>query len=435
MPKRVEAWTWRAAALIFAVGFFIAAPAASAQVKPGDTITYTNSYKVKNLVSPGVYYKVVSGMTMKVVPSERIDWPPPYRDATEKYADQVRLSPDGRTVVNYVAGQPFPFLDPNDPSIGTKIMWNNAFRPITSDDYDLRFYDCDVVNTGRNHRVDVIDYYQIGHYAGYDEVGRTEVQPIPIDPDFKVTNRYWLFALYPILAPENDRGGGFIRYRYENPKKADDIWDWNPGTRRVRRLNEGLMSDAVNSGGNPTNFDPDHYSGFNAKIEEYNYKFLGQKSMLASVNAVHSPEITCQTDGGGSACPESWEMRQLYVVQTAPRSSNNAQALHAKSILYIDSEMWFEPYVDEYDAKGELWQNHIYWLTYRDRPVPDARVAIYPFKRAFVVGAASTDVQSGQATMCYLPGQHTPERECWYINMGAVSRDFFTTQAMAKAAP
>ena len=314
-------------------------------------------------------------------------------------------------------------------------MWNNAFRPITTDDYDLRYYDCDVVNTGRNRAVSVIDYYQIGHYAGYDEVGRMEVEPLPIDPDFKTTNRYWLFALYPILAPENDRGGGFIRYRYENPKKADDIWDWNPGVRRVRRLNEGLMSDAVNSGGNPTNFDPDHYSGFNAKIEEYNYKFLGQKSMLASVNAVHSPEITCQTDGGGSACPEDWEMRQLYVVQTAPRSSNNGQALHAKSILYIDSEMWFEPYVDEYDAKGELWQNHIYWLTYRDRPVPDARVAIYPFKRAFVVGAAATDVQSGQATMCYLPGQHTPERECWYINMGAVTRDFFTTQAMVKAAP
>ncbi len=435
MLKEVHAWTWRAAALLFAVGLAIAAPPANAQVKPGEMITYSNSYRVKNLVSPGVYYKVVNGMTMKIVPSERIDWPPPYRDATEKYADQVRLSPDGRTVVNYVAGQPFPFLDPNDPQIATKIMWNNAFRPITTDDYDLRFYDCDVVNTGRNRPVNVIDYYQIGHYAGYDEVGRTEVEPLPIDPDFKTTNRYWLFALYPILAPENDRGGGFIRYRYENPRKADDIWDWNPGVRRVRRLNEGLMSDAVNSGGNPTNFDPDHYSGFNAKIEEYNYKFLGQKSMLASVNAVHSPEITCQTDGGGSACPEDWEMRQLYVVQTAPRSSNNGQALHAKSILYIDSEMWFEPYVDEYDAKGELWQNHIYWLTYRDRPVPDARVAIYPFKRAFVVGAAATDVQSGQATMCYLPGQHTPERECWYINMGAVTRDFFTTQAMVKAAP
>jgi hypothetical protein len=32
----------------------------------------------------------------------------------------------------------------------------------------------------------------------------------------------------------------------------------------------------------------------------------------------------------------------------------------------------------------------------------------------------------------YLPGIETPERECWYINMGAVDKAFFTTQAMVK---
>jgi len=64
-----------------------------------------------------------------------------------------------------VAGQPFPFLDPNDPSIATKIIWNNAFRPITSDDYDLRFYDCEDIYTGRNRAYSVLDYFQIGHYA------------------------------------------------------------------------------------------------------------------------------------------------------------------------------------------------------------------------------------------------------------------------------
>ncbi len=37
------------------------------------------------------------------------------------------------------------------------------------------------------------------------------------------------------------------------------------------------------------------------------------------------------------------------------------------------------------------------------------------------------------ATMCYLPGQHTPERECWYINMGAVDKDFCTVRSMVKA--
>ena len=426
------------AVLLLAIGSppVRAGEASSAGVKPGDVITAANAYKVKDLVSPGVYYKVTHGMSMQVTPAALIEWPPPYRDATEKYGEQVRLSPDGRTLVNYVAGQPFPFIDPNDPHVAAKIMWNNAFRPITSDDYDLRFYDCDDVYTGLNHPYRVIDYFQIGHYAGYDEVGRTEVDPIPIDPDFKKTNRYWMFALYPILAPENLRGGGFVRYRYAAPTRGDDIWNWTPGTRRLRRVGEGLMSDAVVGGGNSTSFDPDHYSGFNAKIEEYNYKLLGQRTMLASVHAKHSPEVTCPSDGGASACPENWEMRQLYVVETTPRwNSVNSQALHAKSILYIDGEMWFEPYVDEYDANGELWQNHIYWLTYRDRPVPDARIAIYPFKREFVVGAAATDVQSGMTTMCYLPGQNTPERECWYINMGGVNREFFTTDAMVRAAP
>ena len=41
-------------------------------------------------MSPGVYYKVIHGMEMKIVPTERVDWPPPYKDATEKYSAQVR---------------------------------------------------------------------------------------------------------------------------------------------------------------------------------------------------------------------------------------------------------------------------------------------------------------------------------------------------------
>ncbi len=29
---------------------------------------------------------------------------------------------------------------------------------------------------------------------------------------------------------------------------------------------------------------------------------------------------------------------------------------------------------------------------------------------------------------CYLPGIETPERECWYINIVAVDKAFFTTR-------
>src|SRR5215470_11820031 len=125
------------------LALLVFSPRSYAEVKPGDFITPANATKVQDLLSPGVYYKVERGMTMKIVPTERVDWPPPYKDATEKYSGQVRLSQDRKSVVGFVAGQPFPLIDPNDPDVATKIIWNNVFRPITTDDYDLRFYDCD----------------------------------------------------------------------------------------------------------------------------------------------------------------------------------------------------------------------------------------------------------------------------------------------------
>jgi hypothetical protein len=155
--------------------------------------------------------------------------------------------------------------------------------------------------------------------------------------------------------------------------------------------------------------------------------------MLACVHAEHSPEIACPTDGGASACPEAWEYRHMYILEAKPRYGI-VNTLQGRNMLYMDSEVWFEPYVDTYDQKGQLFQNFMYLLTQRDRPVPDAKIAIYPFKRSFVVGSSSLDCQSLQSSMCYLPARDTPERECWYINMGAVDRTFFTANAMQEAA-
>jgi len=241
--------------------------------------------------------------------------------------------------------------------------------------------------------------------------------------------------MFPLLAPQELRGTGFLRWRYMEPNHGDDQWDWTAGTRRLRRLPEAQMNLATTTNGtSATESDPDHYAGFNPKTEEYDYKYLGERNMLACAHAEHSPEVRCPTDGGTSACPEAWELRHLYIVQATARF-NKINALDAKSIVYMDSEVWFNPYVDTYDRNGQLFRNHLFWVTLRDRPVPDAKVAIYPFKRSFVVGAVATDVQAGLATMCYLPGIEAPERECWYINMGAVGKQDFTTQAMVKAAP
>jgi len=402
---------------------------AFSQVKPGDRIVAANAAQLKDLVSPGTYVAVRKGMEMDIVAPQRIDLPPPYFDATEKYSAQVRLSPDHRSLLGYVAGAPFPLVDANDPDVATKIIWNTQFRPVTTDDFDLRFFECDVDTFNPGGPASDLLFSEIGHLAGYSNLGRIEVEPLPADPDFSNSGVWRRAAAYPMIAPAEEKGTGGMRFRYWDAERGDDAWIYLSSSRRVRRLNEVILTSSPGL----STWDADHTGGFAAKPQEYNYKFLGARDMLACVHAIHSPAKICPTDGHVTSCPETWEMRHLYILEATPRPERITGVLQSKTIIYVDAEAWYNPYVDSYDRRGQLWKTQIYWLTYRDRPVPDARIAIYPFPRQFVLAASSLDLQTGIGTTCYLPGHETPERECWYINMGAVRRDFFTTDAMVRA--
>jgi hypothetical protein len=105
---------------------------AIAAVTPGDVITNENAAMVADLVSPGNFVLVEQGMRMTIVPTGRLDWPPPYKAATEKYSSQVTLNAKGE-LQKYVAGLPFPFIDVNDPQAANKIVWNFSYGPQTAD--------------------------------------------------------------------------------------------------------------------------------------------------------------------------------------------------------------------------------------------------------------------------------------------------------------
>ncbi len=403
---------------------------AVAQVKPGDFITADSASKVKDFLSPGVYWRVQHGMTMRIVPTERIDWPPPYKEATEKYSGQVRLSADNRSLVGYVAGQPFPLIDPSDPHAAVKIMWNNSFRPMYSDDLDARFFGCHGRYEEREKEEHEVEYEEIGHYRIYNNVGRTEVEPLPTDPDFKATGRYFMGALYPVLAPAEIRGQAFLRYRYADPNRGDDAWFWKPGSRRFRRVNEAALGSAQGV----EQFYPDDYEGFSAKNENYDWRLLGEKTMLAAVDVERVPAVPCPTDGHASVCPERWQLRRVWIVEGIPRRERVPEELYSRHVVYIDAEGWVVIAHDAYDRHGELYKSFANWLAYRDRPVPDARVAVYPFKRLFEVAETTTDVQSSLAETCFLPSPDTKEKETWYINMGVTDKSMFTLQAIVDAA-
>ena len=139
-------------ALLVAAAAAAFSPLARADVQPGDVITKANVDKVKDLVSPGVEWCVKHGMTMKIVPYKKIEWNKAYREATEKYGGQMKLAPDGRSLIGHVAGMPFPNIDPNDPQIAQKIMWNYEYKPYVTDDIDLRNFDADTGPVGETAR-------------------------------------------------------------------------------------------------------------------------------------------------------------------------------------------------------------------------------------------------------------------------------------------
>ena len=141
-------------------------------------------------------------------------------------------------------------------------------------------------------------------------------------------------------------------------------------------------------------------------------------------------------DGPNSKFRPPPEVRQLYIVEATVKPLSWHQKIGSsgvvipKRILYIDSEGWFITASDQYDPGGKLWKTLATFNAYRDRPVPDAKIAIYPFPRMFQTATVDEDVDTGFSTVVYMPGHESEDRDCWYINMGLISKAFLTPQGM-----
>jgi Protein of unknown function (DUF1329) len=416
---------------IVVVFFACSAVASATPIKAGDVITPDTASEVADLVSPGNLVLVKQGMRMKIVPTERLEWPPPYKSATEKYSSQVKLNDKGE-LENYVAGLPFPLLDPNDPRAAAKVVWNFSYRPVATDDLDIRH----VENVSRRDKDEIpgqpILHVTTEHVALYNNIGRTEVPPIPSDPDGNISGIRYRFGAFPVLEPATIRGFGYMRFRYKDPATEDNIWWYIPSARRVIRSRADAQSDSTNA----NTIDADSYFGFAPKVEDFNYRLLGIKPMLAVVHAESLPARACEFDNYRTICPENWEMRQLYIVEATAKPLAWHQEIGTsglsipKRILYIDSEGWFITASDQYAKTGALWKTLAIFTAYRDRSATGAKAAIYPFKRIFQTAMVDEDILSGFSTVSYTPGQETDEPEGWYINMATLPQSFLEPRHM-----
>ena len=294
------------AAIVVASSF----SSAFADVVPGEVITRENMDKLGDLVSPGIRWCVERGLKLKIVPYRKIEWNREYREATEKYSAQVRLSADGR-LEHYVAGLPFPNLDPNDPQIALKIMWNYDYKPFVTDDSDLRNFDADTGPLNKDAGMTVERHYLLDHFRTLFYNGRLIVDPKPELPNPEGVR--YKASMHPILEPFDLKGVGLTTIRYLDPDRQDDTWLYMPSLRRVRRLSSAQRSDALF--GQDT--DVDSYGGYAGQIPWFEWKFLGEKEVLGSFHSENFPVRYCDGPGDFVFC-DAWEKRKVWVVEGKP---------------------------------------------------------------------------------------------------------------------
>jgi hypothetical protein len=396
--------------------WLVGSAAGYADVQPGDVIAKDNVAAAEDLVSPGLKWCIERGVTLKIVPYKKIEWNKLYRDATEKSAGQVKLGPDGRTIEGHVAGLPFPNLDPNDPQIALKIMWNYEYKPYVTDDQDLRNFDADTGPLGDG-PMGIERHFLLDHLRTLLYTARLSVDPKPTlpNPD-KVRGKS---SLHPILEPFDLKGVGLTSTRYLDPDRQDDTWLYLPSLRRVRRLSSAQRSDALF--GQDT--DVDSYGGYAGQIGWFSWKYLGEKTILGSFHSEKFPVEYCPGTGDFVFC-DSWEKRQVYVVEGVAKQPQYA---YGKRVLFIDKETLLIAYSDIYDKAGQLWKIWINQYSFRKQVLPGG--IEYPDEMPFNPSITMVDMQLRHATRAALPSSKYPGEQGWYFNQGAktgLTEEFFT---------
>ncbi len=414
--------------LLALLGAFLAltlGEVAVADVQPGDVITRANAAQVRDLVSPALFWCVEHGLPMRIVATKPVTWPPRYREATEKYSSQVKLSADGLRLEGYVAGAPFPHVDDGDPMRATKLVWDYNYKPINNDDFDLRNFDADTGSISDRRPMDVERHYVIEHFRRLWYVNRLYVEPKPVLPNSE--GLAYKETLHPLDEPFDLKGVGITYHRFLDPAQQDEIWLYFPTLRRVRRLSTAQRSDALLS----QDTDLDSYYGYSGQPGWMEWKYLGERELLAVRHAEHFP-VKWADPPADWAFDDVWEKIRVWVVEGVSRVSEYG---YSKRVLFIDQDNYTIPYTDLYDRGGELWKIWINDVDYATKPFASATTAVYPFEQPFAPAILMVDVQLAHATRAALPSPAFPGEEGWYYNMGARSgttEDAFTIAELIK---
>jgi len=353
------------------------ARAADPELKPGDKIGPNNWHRIQGMVGENFLNRIKAGYTIEIKQPKIYKPLKEYADATEKYSGKVSLGPNGE-LLNYVAGQPFPKLNLKDPQIGQKLAWNFFWRWL-GDDYKTggavkggKIIRYAIEKDGAERRADLVSYFIFPKT-------RYMLEPRPSIPGYEHID---YMQLRVDSYPRDAAGTTTLEIRYDDPKRADDLYIYIPSIRRIRRATTTQRCQTLA----PSEFNLDDINSFNGKITDFNYKFLGEKKMLANLSQEHLP--FARKSGDYLPLDEKWEVVDTYVLEITPKDPNYC---YPKKILHLNKMTFDTHWTLIWDKRGDYWKEQFGMFT----PVklPDGR-------EAWSVGDVTiVNVQNGRSTI------------------------------------
>jgi hypothetical protein len=298
--------------------------AANSGVQAGAMIDRSNASTYSALLPGALAFAVQHGLSIKVVPTTRVEWPKAYQRVTERYSPQVRLDENGE-MQNYVAGLPFPSVSASDPQAALKIAYDWRWGPfipeqvsfsgVASRTFILSSTVADTFTPDAAHgdfrnelTCDEAVVQRRAHLAN-GRIGSTDG-----DIDWRERTDQ--------CGPERGKAIGIL---YSEPHRLPDLYAYFEATRRWRRLALPL-APSQSCTYTCTQLMMEYMP---PKTDLYSWKLAGQRPILGCMNG--GPMTRENSDFGQIVC----EPRSAYVLDMIPNKS--APDL-LRTRVYIDSE-------------------------------------------------------------------------------------------------
>jgi len=249
-------------------------------------------------------------------------------EVTKKNLGTSRLDEKGH-LVNWEAGFPFP-----GSTKPWEIIWNFVNSRNYGEDLLAHFYAVPTDKRGHK-RWAVIDTTYLWWTGRLHGEHKPCYEPNPHDYEF--------YNAMCFKTPYDLHGLICLTHRYNNADKQDDMWMYLTMLRRVRRMSTAQRWDKL-PGGQDLTWDA--VTGFQGKPTNYKWKYLGRKELLCMRQA--KDQIQEIKDKPAGACDQLYQRVNVIMLEYEPQIISAV----ARSVMYLDPEIYSCYYVEFYDKRG-----------------------------------------------------------------------------------